>query len=64
MNPYYDPNFIKKISYGKWTRLFLWLFIHPLYVAFGIDLVIFYKIWRGKIWIIGSEEYAQSRIKQ
>jgi len=54
MNPYYDPQILKKAIFPKWNWLFLWLW--PTYVAFDGVGAIFYKQVRKRIYIVGEEK--------
>jgi hypothetical protein len=53
MNPYYDPQLIKKSTFSKWCWIFLWVF--PTYVAFDGALATFYKRAGKHVYITGQE---------
>ena len=58
MNPWYNAKFKKRWTFNKLNWLWLWMF--PTYVAFGVGandpFAIFYKVVGTRIYIVGEEE--------
>jgi hypothetical protein len=53
INPYYNPEVIKKCIFPKWY--WLWLWILPTYVNIGEEAITSYKVFRKKIIITKVE---------
>lgn len=52
-NPYYDPAFRVRHTFGFWKRIIL--FFLPTYTAVDSPFATHYKVWRGVVYIVGQE---------
>jgi len=55
MNPFYDPDVFKKSGPINWWKKIVLLFL-PTYAAVDSPVVIYFKVWRGVVYIVGQEE--------